>query len=43
MKDRPEGAGVAIESENETVHAGVSELFETYREDVERVAAEVFA
>lgn len=43
MKDRPEGGGTAVESADETVRAGVDELFETYREAAELVDAEQFA
>lgn len=43
MSDRPEGAGAAIQSTDETVRAGVNELFEEYRDDAEPVYAEFFA
>lgn len=43
MSDRPEGGGAAIESTDETVRAGVEELYENYREAAERVKAEFFA
>ena len=43
MNDEPEGSGAAIETENDTVRAGVYELFETYREDAAEIDANVFA
>lgn len=40
--DQPQGSGAAIESDNETVRAEANELFEVYREDADRINAELF-
>lgn len=42
LNDRPDGK-TFVESENETVHEWAKELIETYRNDAERVDAEMFA
>lgn len=43
MSDRPEGSGAAIQTKDETVLAGVGELFEEYRDAAEPVEPEFFA
>jgi len=43
MNDRPPGSTAAVESEDEAIRAELAALFESYREDADRVHAEFFA